>query len=182
MDAPFEQTPDHMRQPTLFIFSGLPGTGKSTLALRLAGHTRSAYLRIDTIEQGIRDLFDVSIQYEGYRLAHRIAAENLAGGISVVADSCNPLNLTRDDWRTAAGESGAAFIDIEIICSDESEHRRRVETRENTVRNLKGPTWREVREREYHEWSEHRIIIDTAGKSPERSFRELIREIRLRGI
>ena len=38
--------------PTLFIFSGLPATGKSTLAQGLSKHIHGVYLRIDTIEQG----------------------------------------------------------------------------------------------------------------------------------
>ena len=40
----------------LYIFSGLPGSGKTALAKALAEKTASVYLRIDTIEQAIRDL------------------------------------------------------------------------------------------------------------------------------
>jgi len=101
-----DQTPT----PTLYIFSGLPGTGKSTMAVRLSQHTGATYLRIDTIEQGIRDLFDVTLQCEGYRLTHHTAGENLAIGNSVVADSCNPLNITREDWQFVAIRNSAAFI------------------------------------------------------------------------
>ncbi|EEQ16447.1 Uncharacterised protein [Yersinia frederiksenii] len=38
----------------LIIFSGLPGTGKSTIAHLLAERLKAVYLRIDTIEQAIR--------------------------------------------------------------------------------------------------------------------------------
>ena len=38
----------------LIIFSGLPGSGKSTIARALARRLRAVYLRIDTIEQAIR--------------------------------------------------------------------------------------------------------------------------------
>jgi len=41
---------------TLIIFAGLPGSGKSTLAAKLASRLAAAYLRIDTIEQGLRDV------------------------------------------------------------------------------------------------------------------------------
>ena len=37
----------------LYIFGGLPGTGKTTLARYLAHHQRAVYLRIDTIEQAL---------------------------------------------------------------------------------------------------------------------------------
>lgn len=52
-------------------------------------------MRIDTVEQAIRDLCDFNVEGEGYRLSYRIAADNLKLGISVVADSCNPIDLTR---------------------------------------------------------------------------------------
>ncbi len=39
----------------LIVFSGLPGTGKTTIANDLAATTGAVYLRIDTIEQAIRN-------------------------------------------------------------------------------------------------------------------------------
>ena len=74
----------------LYIFAGLPGTGKSTLAQQLARRFKAVHLRIDTIEQGLRDLCDLRVEGEGYRMAYRIAAENLRLGIEVIAASCNP--------------------------------------------------------------------------------------------
>lgn len=163
-----------LRRPILYIFSGLPGAGKSTIAMALARHTSSTYLRIDTVEQGIRDLFGVGIQYEGYQLVHRIAAENLWLGKDVVADSCNPLNLTRQDWELVATRSNAEFINIEIVCSDRSEHKRRVESRDSPVPGLQLPTWRQVQERKYENWTREPITIDTAGITPEQAFAKLL--------
>jgi predicted kinase len=41
--------------PMLIIFGGLPATGKTTIARDLARQLGATYLRIDTIEQAIRD-------------------------------------------------------------------------------------------------------------------------------
>jgi predicted kinase len=168
-----------MSIPALYIFAGLPGAGKSTLALLLAKTQKAAYLRIDTIEQGLRELCPINVQGEGYRLAYRIAEENLQAGIDVVADSCNPIDLTRNEWDQVAGKAQAIFFNIEIVCSDTKEHRQRVEGRESSVPNLELPTWSEVSARNYHAWTKERIIIDTAAKTVSQSFDELLAKLRL---
>ena len=96
---------------TLIIFSGLPGSGKSTLASGLAAHLSAVYLRIDALEEGLRDICGIStVDSEGYRLAHRIAQENLRIGNRVIADSVNPWRISRKDWNQVAKEIGASFI------------------------------------------------------------------------
>lgn len=162
-----------MKRPVLYIFAGLPGTGKSTLARELAHRADATYLRIDTIEQALRDLTGIEVEGEGYRLAYRVAADNLANSRSVVADSCNPIKLTRDEWEAVAHGSSATFVNIEVTCSDSAEHRRRVETRPSAVVGLKLPTWNEVKAREYHTWDRPRILIDTAVHNPQESLDEL---------
>jgi len=164
--------------PILFIFSGLPGIGKSTLSKLIAKEFSAAYLRIDTVEQGLRDLCNYKVQGEGYRLAYRIAGDNLKLGQNVVSDSCNPINLTRKEWEDVAKEHDCIFINIEILCSNKEEHRKRVETRKNEVKGLKLPTWKEVESREYDSWDCERIIIDTANKSINESFGELKKKIK----
>jgi predicted kinase len=150
---------------TLFIFSGLPGTGKTTLAQRLAHNIKATYLRIDTVEQGLRDLCKVQVEGEGYRLSYRIAADNLMLGLNVVADSCNPIELTRREWEQVAVDTGSAFFNIEVVCSNTSEHRQRIESRHSDVLGLRLPTWEDVQTRDYDPWSKDRIVIDTAGRS-----------------
>lgn len=63
--------------PTLYVYSGLPGTGKTTLAKRLSQHFLATYLRIFAAEQAMRDLFDIQLKGEGYSLSYRIAGDNL---------------------------------------------------------------------------------------------------------
>lgn len=162
------------QKPVLYILSGLPGSGKTTLAEMLARRLHTVFLRIDTIEQALRDLCAIEVRGEGYRLAYRVAADNLRLGMSVVADSCNPLQLTRREWKRVAIESYASYVNIQVVCSDHKEHRRRIEMRRSTVPGLRLPSWSEVDNREYERWTTGRIFIDTAGRTKKECFDELL--------
>jgi predicted kinase len=163
-----------MKLPVLYIFSGLPGSGKTTLSQALAPRIGAAYVRIDTIEQALRELCSVEVQGEGYELAYRLAADNLRLGINVVADSCNPIELTRREWEQVAISADAEYVNIQVVCSDLQEHRRRVETRVSTVNGLRLPTWQDVTEREYHDWTVHRLVLETSGRSEQECLDELL--------
>lgn len=154
------------RPAILFIFGGLPGVGKSALARHLARSAGAAYLRIDTIEQAMRDQEQPIRGPEGYVVAYRLAGDNLRLGHSVVADSVNPLEVTRRAWRDVASGSGALCCEIEVVCSDTSVHRQRVESRSAEVPGLQLPTWPEVVARPYESWHNPAIRIDTAGQAP----------------
>jgi predicted kinase len=164
-------------EPILYIFSGLPGTGKSTVAKNIVKVLMAVYIRIDTIEQGRRDLCGFNVQGEGYRLAYRIAEDNLRIGNNVISDQCNPVNLTRKEWEDVALKNGCKYINIEIICSNKKEHRNRIENRKTEIENLKLPVWEEIMKREYEIWDEEHIIIDTANKTTEECTKELLEKI-----
>lgn len=163
--------------PILYIFSGLPASGKSTLSQMAARQLTAVYLRIDTIEQGLRELCSIDVQGEGYRLGYRIASDNLCAGLSVVADSCNPIELTRREWEQVARDARADYVNIEVVCSDAREHRLRAEARSAEVSGLKLPTWNEIENREYHDWTVERVIIDTAGRSRMECANELLAKL-----
>ena len=152
----------------LIILSGLPGTGKTTIARELARQIGAMHLRIDTIEQALRDT-GLAVVEEGYRVAYALAEDNLRLGRTVIADSVNPLQITRDAWRDVAKRAGVQSIDIEIICSDTKIHQQRVVSRQSDIKGHKTPTWQTVCARAYHPWNEPRTIIDTASESPESS-------------
>jgi len=159
--------------PVLIAFSGLPGAGKSSIARALAVEIGATWLRIDTIEQALR-ASGVAVTIEGYVVAYRLAVDNLRLGRSVVADSVNPIDITRDAWRGVALEAGVKLVEVEIVCSDPVEHRRRVETRRVDVAGLALPTWQAVTTREFHPWIGPRVVIDTAARSIAESVSSLL--------
>lgn len=162
-----------------YIFSGLPGTGKSELAQFFSEKLGAVYLRIDTIEQAMRECDITQIDGKGYHVAQKIAADNLKAGLSVIADSVNPLDFTRAAWRNVATNIGKPFCEIEVICSNKEEHKKRIESRQSEVPGLKLPRWEDVMAREYHPWISNPLVIDTAGKTRDQSKAELFNHLLL---
>jgi predicted kinase len=152
------------KMATLIAFSGLPASGKSSIARALAQRTGAIWLRIDSIEQAIRDSGVVpgSLDDAGYRAAYAVAEDNLRLGRDVIGDSVNPWMLTRDAWRVTGTRAGARVVEVETVCSDQDEHRRRVESRANEVPGLILPDWEAVISRDYHAWERDHVTIDTA--------------------
>lgn len=151
--------------------------GKSTLARLLARELHATYLRIDTIEQVLRDERLAVNGPEGYAVAYQVAADNLRLGLSVVSDSVNPIRITRSAWREVATRAAVPFVEIEVICSDPAEHRARVESRSADIAGLALPTWEEVRTRERDEWDKPPIVIDTARATVPESYAALQRAL-----
>lgn len=153
----------------LVVVGGLPGTAKTTIARQLAARRSAAYLRIDAIEQAIRVAGVVTgdIGRAGYFVANALAASNLANGLTVVADCVNPVRESREGWRATAARSRTKILEIEIICSDAAEHRRRIETRRSDIDGLILPAWRNVLDRDYAPWQEPHLVIDTACLTPD---------------
>jgi predicted kinase len=151
---------------TLIVFSGLPGAGKSSLAREIAWRLGALWLRIDSIETAIKTSGVVrgSIEDAGYRAAYAIAEDNLRLGRRVVGDCVNPWMETRDAWRNVGLRAGARVLEIETICSDGDERRRRVETRVSEIAGHVPPTWVEVADLDYRPWDRAHLVIDTAGR------------------
>lgn len=163
------------KEKLLFVFGGLPGTGKTTVSQELSVRLNAVYLRVDTIEQALIRENCLRSGCEGYLVAYGVAEENLRMGNIVVSDSVNPIDVTREAWRDVAKRAAARIFEIEIICSDQKEHRRRVEERKADIAGHKMPTWDEVVNREYHFWETKNLTIDTAKLSTADAVDEILK-------
>ncbi|MCP3442712.1 AAA family ATPase [Bradyrhizobium sp. CCGUVB14] len=150
--------------PTLIVFGGLPGTGKTTLSRELTRRLAATYIRVDAIEQTLRGA-GRDVGPMGYVIANALAGENLRLGRMVVADCVNPVQASRDGWRQTAMQASARIAEIEVICSDVALHRQRAEARASDIAGLKLPGWQDIVGRHYESWDRDRLVLDTADAS-----------------
>lgn len=85
----------------LIVFGGLPGTGKTTISRAVARALAATHLRVDVIEQAIRDsgVLAGPVGASGYAVAQALALANSATG-----RSSWPIASTRS--RPAARDGG----------------------------------------------------------------------------
>jgi predicted kinase len=118
-------------RPTLVLFSGLPGTGKSTLAERLAREFHWPLLGIEDLaaclpaelERNTPAFWDQAIA-----ALLLLSEAQLKLGVSVIADSIF-VNLDRVHAQAIARQSGARFLVVHTFVSDEAVWEKRVTAR-----------------------------------------------------
>lgn len=145
----------------LIIFGGLSGVGKTTLSKLLSQKLKAVYLRIDTIEQTLSRVQNFKVDIEGYMVAAAIARENISLGHHVIIDAVNSVDIARQMWRDISEQEGIPIFQIEVICSNKSEHRRRVETRYPDIQGHILPTWSDIDNQNFELWRDSDLVLDT---------------------
>ena len=156
------------RRPLLVVVGGLPAVGKTAVCRALLGERPitppMTWLRVDSIEQALRRSGEMAPDMPGgagYYAAAAVAGDVLSTGGDVLVECVNPLPITRRLWERTAADAGSCLLQVELVCSDRDEHRRRVEQRVSDIAGLVLPDWRDVLQRDYAPWPEADLRLDT---------------------
>lgn len=154
----------------LVVVSGLPGTGKTSVAEVVATRTDAMHLSIDAVEEsllasGLPSGWTVGVA--AYEATRAMSEQNLRLGHDVVVDAVNDSEAARQTWRTAAEQTGARLEFVHLVVSDVREHERRIRDRDRGMAHVGEPTWAGVQRRraEYAPWTDEVVEIDTARRT-----------------
>jgi predicted kinase len=132
------------RKPQVVVFTGLPGTGKSTMAEQVAGDLRAPAFAGDWLLGALKPhgvlagLERPAFLAMYYDLLTTLMTRQLMLGQSAVLD-CLVNDEIAERWDKVTSQYDARLFVVECSCSDEPEHRRRVETRHRNI-----PGWHEI--------------------------------------
>ncbi|MGL5809189.1 MAG: AAA family ATPase [Nocardioides sp.] len=150
----------------LIVMAGLPGSGKSAVAERVARALGCPILSVDPIEAAMWRAGvgrDQPTGLAAYLVAESLAREQLLLGHDVIVDAVNDVEPARRQWRSLAASVARPWGFVEVFCGDEHEHRRRLAGRQRDIDGFPEPTWESVLERRigFADWSDDRVRVDS---------------------
>jgi predicted kinase len=156
-----------MSTNVLVVFSGMPGTGKSALAERIAIAQQCSMFSVDPIEAAIVAAGSGARTFESglaaYLVAEALAGAELARGRDTVVDAVNAMAEAQSLWHELAAKHGARLRVVECTCSEETVHRQRLAMRRRPFGAAFEPSWDAVvaRRAEWRPWSVPVLAVDS---------------------
>jgi predicted kinase len=151
----------------MVLFSGLPGTGKSTLATRLAHELQWPLLCIDDVIGDVPE--DAGIPFWDSRvdILLDVVETQLKVGLNVIVDSVF-MNMDRQHAQELARRYQVRFLPIYVFVSDENTWKERVTARYNELNDKDVASWERIqhqRER-FREWeTDTALFIDSLNSA-----------------
>jgi len=165
----------------LILFTGLPGTGKSTIAEAVGRKLGIPVFAKDWLEGTLLhsnvvagDAMD-QLGSAGYNLLTALAERQLMLGQSAILDSVASTRSIRRTWMGLKQKYNADWRVIECICSDSALHLERLNGRQRGIPGWHELEWSEVeRVRSYYvPWEGDRLILDMVQPVHENIFTAL---------
>lgn len=148
---------------SMIVVGGIPGTGKSTLAIALSKSMNIPVFSKDELEAAIarkgicssKDMHGV-----GYEIMASLAKSQIANGNGAIFDFIASRSRVNDLWPQLL-KTDIKYI--ECICSDENVHRERISSRNRNIEGWYELTWEDVLniKSTYQSLRSQRLTIDS---------------------
>jgi len=160
---------------TLVIFSGLPGTGKSTLADRLARQLRWPLLCIDDVIGEIPENAGIPFWDSRVDILLDVVNTQLEVGLSVIVESVF-MNMDRHHTRDLARKHQARFLPIYVFVSDENIWKERVRTRSTEMNDRDVATWENIQHQRqrFREWEPGTALFIDSLNSVDQNYESVL--------
>lgn len=167
-------------RPPLLLLAGLPGTGKSTLAESLSSALSAPVFSMDwhlgaLVPFGVLRPDNTEPLSELTLIA--AAARQLQLGLGAIIDATGHTQEFRARLESLAESLDATFVGVECVCSDETAHQSRIESRDRGIPGWPATvTWAHLKRmaERWEDWPQPHLILDTATVSPETARRRVL--------
>jgi len=160
---------------TLVIFSGLPGTGKSTLATRLARELQWPLISIDDVVGEVLEDADVAFWDLQVSILLGLVETQLKLGINVIADSVF-MNMDRHHAQELARKYKYRLLPVHVFVSDEKLWEKRVTARFEELNNKDVATWERIQHqrKSFRMWEPDTALFIDSVHSIDENFKRVL--------
>jgi len=159
----------------MVIFSGLPGTGKSTFATRLARELRYPLLCIDDVIGEVPENAGFPFWDSRISILLDLVETQLKVGLNVIVDSVF-MNTDRHHAQELANKYQVRFLPIHTFVSDEDIWKERLTNRFAELNIPDAATWESIQHQRLHfrAWEPDTALFIDSAQAREQNFQKIM--------
>lgn len=149
---------------SLIVFSGPPGTGKSTLSYRLSRDKGWALLSKDVIDRAL-EFESIQNGRTSYDIIFHLIKLNLSNNVTLIIDAVMTTKSLKDKTLDLASTLNAKLYVVECVCFDEKIWKKRVESRPEMVEGWTPVGFAEAKsiDSNFSEWKVPHLVLDAVN-------------------